>query len=261
MLGRPEQAMPTYSFEYESPPGSGSLSYSRENRKRGDVARARAILFADQTGPSAYYFDLRTRYPIAARAKRAFDMIFATAVITAIAPLLLLIMALIKITSPGPIIFRQRRIGFRCNQFDMYKFRTMVNGAHLQEKELAEKAGKSFLKFQNDPRITFLGGFLRKYSLDELPQLFNVLEGSMSIVGPRPLLLSDLDKLPRRSPLSRFSMPPGITGLWQVSGRSTCTDAARMQLDRQYVSRWSLGLDFHILLQTVGVVFTGRDAV
>jgi lipopolysaccharide/colanic/teichoic acid biosynthesis glycosyltransferase len=170
-------------------------------------------------------------------------------------------MALVKFTSPGPIIFRQRRIGFRCNQFDMYKFRTMVDGAHLKEKELSEKAGKSFLKLKNDPRITPIGGFLRKYSLDELPQLFNVLEGSMSIVGPRPLLLSDLDKLPRRSPLSRFSMPPGITGLWQVSGRSTCTDEQRMRLDRQYVNHWSLGLDFQILLQTVGVVFTGRDAV
>ena len=254
--------MSSYTFDYDRSPRSGSVAGSQRRRTtQADARRARAILFADQTGPGAYYFDLRTRFPFAARVKRAFDILFAVAVITAISPLLLLIMALVKFTSPGPIIFRQRRIGFRCNQFDMYKFRTMVDGAHLKEKELAAKSGKSFLKLKNDPRITPIGGFLRKYSLDELPQLFNVLDGSMSIVGPRPLLLSDLDKLPRRSPLSRFSMPPGITGLWQVSGRSTCTDEQRMRLDRQYVNQWSLGLDVQILFKTVGVVFTGRDAV
>jgi lipopolysaccharide/colanic/teichoic acid biosynthesis glycosyltransferase len=252
--------MSSYIFDYDLSPRSGSVAGSRR-RTTADARRARAILFADQTGPGAYYFDLRTRYPVAARVKRVFDMLFATAVITIISPLLLLIMALVKFTSPGPIIFRQRRIGFRCNQFDMYKFRTMIDGAHLQEKELAESTGKSFLKLKNDPRITPIGSFLRKFSLDELPQLFNVLEGSMSIVGPRPLLLSDLDNLPRRSPLSRFSMLPGITGLWQVSGRSRCTDEQRMRLDRQYVNDWSLGLDFQILLKTVAVVFTGRDAV
>src|SRR6185436_880792 len=164
-------------------PRSGSVAGSHRRRTIADARRARAILFADQTGPGAYYFDLRTRFPFAARVKRAFDILFAIAVITIISPLLLLIMALVKFTSPGPIIFRQRRIGFRCNQFDMYKFRTMVDGAHLKEKELAAKAGKSFLKLKNDPRITPIGGFLRKYSLDELPQLFKVLDGSMSIVG------------------------------------------------------------------------------
>ena len=143
----------------------------------------------------------------------------------------------------------------------MFKFRTMIDGAQLMEKELLEKTGRSFLKLKNDPRITPIGRFLRKYSLDELPQLFNVLNGSMSIVGPRPLLLFDLDKLPRRSPLSRFSMLPGITGLWQVNGRSGCSDGQRMRLDRQYVNRWSLGLDFQILLRTVWIVLTGRNAV
>ena len=253
--------MTTYHFDYELPENAGSVAQAAV-RRRLTSRRAKGIVFdGDATGPGTYYFDLRTRYPVAARVKRAIDLLAATAAITLLAPVFLVIMALVKLTSPGPIIFRQRRIGFRCNQFDMYKFRTMYVGSHLKEKELAEKAGTSFLKLKNDPRITPLGRFLRKYSLDELPQLFNVLEGTMSLVGPRPLLLSDLDKLPRRSPLSRFSMPPGCTGLWQVSGRSTCTERRRMRLDREYVDRWSLSLDFQILLKTVGVVVTGRDAV
>jgi lipopolysaccharide/colanic/teichoic acid biosynthesis glycosyltransferase len=243
--------MTTYHFDYTLPP----RRVSRSNRT------PLGIVLQNDAHAGAYYYDLRTRKPFAARLKRTFDMLSATLVIALISPLLLLIMALIKLTSPGPIIFRQRRIGFRCNQFDMYKFRTMYNGAHLKEKELAAQAGGSFLKLKNDPRITPIGGFLRKYSLDELPQLFNVLDGTMSMVGPRPLLVSDLDKLPRRSPLIRFSMPPGITGLWQVSGRSDCSELKRMQLDRQYVYRWSLALDFEILLRTIEVVFTGRGAV
>lgn len=241
--------MTTYHFDYTL------TRASKENRT------PLGIVLQNAAHAGAYYYDLRTRKPVAARMKRLFDLLSATALITLLAPLLLVIMALIKLTSPGPIIFRQRRIGFRGNQFDMYKFRTMYDGAHLKEKELAAKAGGSFLKLKNDPRITPIGGFLRKYSLDELPQLFNVLEGTMSMVGPRPLLGSDLDKLPRRSPLSRFSMPPGITGLWQVSGRSDCSELKRMQLDRQYVYRWSLALDFEILLRTIEVVFTGRGAV
>jgi lipopolysaccharide/colanic/teichoic acid biosynthesis glycosyltransferase len=249
--------MGTYHFDYEIPENAGSLS-QRALRRR--ARRAKGIIFGDDTGPGAYYFDLKTRYPVSARIKRAFDLLLATIAITLLSPLFVVLIALVKLTSPGPIIFRQRRIGFRCNQFDMYKFRSMYTGAHLREKELAEKASTSFLKLKNDPRVTPLGRFIRKYSLDELPQLFNVLEGTMSIVGPRPLLLSDLDKLPRRSPLSRFSTPPGITGLWQVSGRSTCSDARRMRLDRQYVDRWSLALDFQILLRTIGVVVLGRDS-
>ena len=243
--------MTTYHFDY---------TLSRSRHVSEETRTPLGIVLQNDMHAGAYYYDLRTRKPVGARLKRAFDLLSATAIITVLAPLLLAIMALIKLTSRGPIIFRQRRIGFRCNQFDMYKFRTMFDGAHLKEKELAAQSGGSFLKLKHDPRITPIGRFLRKYSLDELPQLFNVLEGTMSIVGPRPLLVSDLDKLPRRSPLSRFSMPPGITGLWQVSGRSDCSELKRMQLDRQYVYRWSMALDFEILLRTIEVVFTGRGA-
>jgi lipopolysaccharide/colanic/teichoic acid biosynthesis glycosyltransferase len=253
--------MTSYHFDYEAPPKSGRVPQAEPRRVKNSVLKARGIVFQDDSGSGSYYYDLKTRHPIGARVKRAFDLLFATALITALAPLFLLLCALVKFTSPGPIIFRQRRIGFRCNPFDMYKFRTMVAGAHLMEKELADQQGKSFLKLKNDPRITPIGKFLRKYSLDELPQMFNVLEGTMSIVGPRPLLISDLDKLPRRSGLTRFSTPPGVTGLWQVSGRSNCSDMKRLRLDRHYVEHWSLGLDFQILLRTAEVVLTGQDAV
>ncbi len=251
--------MTTYQFDYESISHRMLLRARKRRRRRRSTAKG--ILLFDQSGSHAYFYDLRTRRPVPASIKRAIDLLSATALITLLAPLLLAIMALIKLTSRGPVIFRQRRIGFRGNQFDMYKFRTMFVGAHLNERDLLEQQGGSFLKLKNDTRITPIGGFLRKYSLDELPQLFNVLEGTMSLVGPRPLLQSDLEKLPRRSTLRRFSTPPGITGLWQVSGRSNCTDLERLQFDREYVDRWSLTLDFKILFRTVAVVVTGRDAV
>jgi lipopolysaccharide/colanic/teichoic acid biosynthesis glycosyltransferase len=251
----------TYHFEYEPLQRGGSLHRRREAKAIGAARRATGIVFLDQTGPGAYFFDLRTRQPIGARVKRAMDVVMALFFIVMLAPVLIAVALAVKLTSKGPLIFRQRRIGFRCNQFEMYKFRSMYAGAELKEKELAEQSGASFLKLKNDPRITPVGAFIRKYSLDELPQLFNVLEGTMSMVGPRPLLVSDLDKLPRRNQLRRFATPPGITGLWQVSGRSNCSDLKRMQLDRRYVDRWSLGLDLRILLETVEVVLTAKGAV
>ena len=248
--------MTSYDFDYELPHLGAA-----HRRSAAEARRAKGIIFSDESGSGAYFYDLWTRRPVGARVKRALDLFVATVLVTLLSPLLIAIMIAIKLTSRGPIIFRQRRIGFRCREFDMYKFRTMYDGAHLKEKELAAQAGGSFLKLKKDPRITPIGGFLRKYSLDELPQLFNVLQGTMSIVGPRPLLVSDLDKLPRRSGLRRFSMPPGITGLWQVSGRSSCSEKKRLQLDREYVDRWSLALDFQILLRTIEVVLTGHGAV
>jgi lipopolysaccharide/colanic/teichoic acid biosynthesis glycosyltransferase len=248
--------MTEFHIDYEVTPPSPGLSPA-EKKLRHLRRRAKGIVLPDDSGSGTYYYDLTTRYPVAGRVKRLFDIVVSIAILTAISPLLLAIMALIKLTSPGPIMFYQRRIGFRCNKFLIYKFRTMVVGA---DKMQVGSAG-NFVKPKNDPRITPIGRILRKYSLDELPQLFNVLEGTMSLVGPRPLLLSDLENLPLRTRLSRFSMPPGCTGLWQVSGRSDCTDAKRMQLDRQYVDRWSLKLDWEILLKTIDVVFTGRGAV
>ncbi|HVT44086.1 MAG TPA: sugar transferase [Thermoanaerobaculia bacterium] len=245
----------TYHYDYEIPSRLPAAP-----RRAPATRRPKGIVFVEST-TQCYWFDLSTRRPVAARVKRMIDLALATMLVTLIAPLLLLIIVLIKLTSPGPVIFRQRRIGFRCHQFHMYKFRTMVAGAQALEKQLAREQGTTFLKLTDDPRVTRLGKVLRKYSLDELPQLFNVLEGTMSLVGPRPLLVSDLGTFPRRSQMRRFSMPPGITGLWQVSGRSNCDDRRRMQLDSEYVDRWSLSLDSHILLRTIDVVFNARGAV
>lgn len=218
------------------------------------------LALINETLTGVFWLDLATLHPKAARAKRLLDVTLSLALILLLLPLLLLLALLVKLTSRGPAIFRQPRIGFRCNEFAMYKFRTMFTGADASEAELARREGKAFLKIESDPRVTPLGRFLRRYSLDELPQLFNVLEGTMSLVGPRPLLLTDLNRFPRRSQMRRFSVKPGITGLWQVSGRSSCTDEQRMELDRRYVDQWSLRLDLSILLRTVRVVLSAKDA-
>ncbi|MDQ6799441.1 MAG: sugar transferase [Acidobacteriota bacterium] len=255
--------MTTYDFDYERFEESFSPRKTAQSEPRSRPTlrrRARGIVFLDRNTWGAYYYDLCTRRPLGAATKRMLDLLASTILIALLAPVFLVIITLIKLTSRGPIMFRQRRIGFRGNQFDMYKFRTMYVGSHLKEKELAEQSGGSFLKIKNDPRITPIGRFLRKHSLDELPQLFNVLEGTMSMVGPRPLLQSDLEKLPRRSVLPRFGMPPGCTGLWQVAGRSDCSESERLQLDREYFDKWTLGLDFKILFRTIAVIFTGRGA-
>lgn len=214
----------------------------------------------DRTIHGAFWFDLRTRRPYAATVKRIMDVAGSLSLIVVLAPLMLLIMALIRLTSRGEPVFVQRRIGFRCNEFGMYKFRTMIADAEAQQERLAEEQGSAFFKLQNDPRVTPVGRVLRRFSLDELPQLFNVLEGTMSLVGPRPLLITDLEKFPLRGQMRRFSVRPGMTGLWQVSGRSLTTEQQRMELDREYVNRWSIWLDVTILLRTVMVVLTGRGA-
>ena len=224
-------------------------------------SRVQTLGADDRTIHGTYWFDLETRKPFAARAKRVFDLSGALILILLFAPLFVLLIALIKLTSRGPAFFVQRRIGLRCNEFDMYKFRTMVVDAEHQQEILAAARQSDFFKLPGDPRITGLGRFLRRYSLDELPQLFNVLEGKMSLVGPRPLLVSDLQKFPLRGQMRRFSVRPGLTGLWQVSGRSSTSEEERMRLDREYVNRWSFWLDIKILARTLGAVISGRGAV
>ena len=228
---------------------------------RATPVRVEALDPRDETLHGTYWFDLRTRRPMAARIKRAIDLFGSLALIVLLGPLMLLIAALIRLTSAGPAVFVQRRIGFRCNEFSMFKFRTMIANAEELQHELEGESSQYYFKIEDDPRVTRLGAFLRRSSLDELPQLFNVLEGSMSLVGPRPLLVSDLDRLPMRAQMRRFSVRPGITGLWQVSGRSSTTDEERMRLDREYINNWSLHLDFVILLRTIGAVVSGRGAV
>jgi lipopolysaccharide/colanic/teichoic acid biosynthesis glycosyltransferase len=195
-------------------------------------------------------------------AKRTLDVIVSGALLVLFAPVFVLVIAAIRVSSRGPIFFVQRRIGYRCAEFDMYKFRTMVDGAERQEKQLLQaQSDRTFFKIQDDPRITRLGRLLRRSSIDELPQLLNVLRGDMSLVGPRPLLPSDLHRYPRASVMRRFAMKPGISGLWQVSGRSLLPDADRIRLDIDYVDNWSFSRDMALLAKTIPVVVTAKGAV
>lgn len=193
--------------------------------------------------------------------KRALDRVGAALLIILFSPLLLLITFLIKISSAGPAIFTQKRMGFRGLPFKMFKFRTMTAEAEAQRDQLLhinEMNGPVF-KARNDPRITMIGKFLRRTSLDELPQLFNVLGGEMSLVGPRPLPLTEAEKCDRWEK-RRFSMLPGITCLWQINGRNLLDFPRWMKLDLEYINNWSFLLDLKILWKTVGVVLSGRGA-
>lgn len=195
--------------------------------------------------------------------KRCFDLCCAIVLLMLFSPLYLLIALLIKLDSPGPIFFRQERIGLHCKKFKIWKFRTMVTNAEKLQANLEAKneiKDGVLFKMKDDPRITKIGKFLRLYSLDELPQLFNVLLGDMSLVGPRPLPVRDVEKF-QTPHFIRQEVLPGITGLWQVSGRSDIEkfeDAVK--LDISYIENWSILLDMRILLQTVRVVLQKTGA-
>ena len=174
-----------------------------------------------------------------------------------------LIALLIKFTSPGPVLFRQRRSGINGRPFTIYKFRTMVTNAEQLKHELAamnEMSGPVF-KVTNDPRVTPIGKFLRKYSLDEFPQLFNVLRGEMSLVGPRPLPVDEVKRFNDLAHRRRLSVKPGLTCLWQISGRNNVSDFKEwVRLDLEYIDNWSLWLDLKILWRTVPIVLSGAGA-
>jgi lipopolysaccharide/colanic/teichoic acid biosynthesis glycosyltransferase len=222
---------------------------------------AARTLSLDETGSFSWPRQLGESATVASLGKRSMDVTLALLLLLLTLPVLLLAMLAVRLTSAGPAIFVQQRIGYQGQKFRMFKLRTMRHGADKMENELAHCLdGRTFLKLENDPRVTRTGRFLRKYSIDELPQLWNVLRGDMSLVGPRPLLLCDFRKFPRREQIRRFAVKPGITGLWQVSGRSLVGDEERMRLDLEYVDRWSLGLDFAILVRTLPVVLTARGA-
>ncbi len=184
--------------------------------------------------------------------KKVFDFIFSFFLLLMISPIFLTIAILIKITSKGDIFFTQKRVGLQGRIFNVYKFRTMVTDAEKLKDELAkqnEVDGPVF-KMKNDPRITKIGHFLRRTSLDELPQFFNVLKGDMSVVGPRPPVPKEVKQYERWQ-LRRLSVKPGITCIWQVSGRNNISFEEWMRLDLQYIDTWSLRLDFILILRTV----------
>lgn len=196
-------------------------------------------------------------------AKRAFDIVGSGMLIVLLSPLLLALAVLVKASSPGPIFFKQERIGQNGEPFRMLKFRSMVPDADRKLRALlAERGGgeSPLFKVQNDPRITPIGRVLRKYSLDELPQLLNVLGGSMSLIGPRPQVAAEV-ALYRNGAHRRLLLPPGMTGLWQVSGRSRLTWEDAIRLDLYYVENWSLAADITILFRTIRAVLRpGSDA-
>ncbi|NYF89643.1 exopolysaccharide biosynthesis polyprenyl glycosylphosphotransferase [Edaphobacter lichenicola] len=195
--------------------------------------------------------------------KRATDITVSLLLLLALAPLFLMIALLIKLTDPGPVFFRQIRMGYGKRPFEILKFRTMVQNAERlmsQVEHLNETQGPTF-KLKNDPRITSAGKFLRKTSLDEIPQLINVLVGHMSLVGPRPLPLRDYEGFSQDWHRRRFSVKPGITCLWQIMGRSSIGFDEWMALDMRYIDQWSVWLDIKILFQTIPAVFRGSGAV
>jgi len=195
-------------------------------------------------------------------AKRVVDIVGASMLLVVGLPVFLVVALVIELTSRGPIIFRQERAGFHGRRFLMYKFRTMVKDAERMRDQvghLNDRTGPVF-KAAGDPRLTAAGRLLRKFSLDELPQLLNVLKGEMSLVGPRPLPMYEARQI-KGAQRRRLAMRPGITGLWQVSGRDAVDFDGWMQMDLLYVDHWSLGLDLKILLRTIPVVVRGEGAV
>ncbi|MGI4758174.1 MAG: sugar transferase [Janthinobacterium lividum] len=195
--------------------------------------------------------------------KRGLDILVAGSGLVLLSPIMLVIALGIKLTSKGPVIFSQQRYGLNKHLFKMYKFRSMVVDAEQRQaalEHLNETGGATF-KLARDPRITSIGHVLRKTSLDELPQLWNVVIGNMSLVGPRPLPMRDVSRFSEAWLMRRFSVAPGITGLWQVSGRSNITFQSWIELDLTYIDNWSFLLDLKILAKTLPAVLKGEGAV
>ncbi len=194
--------------------------------------------------------------------KGALDRLAAGLALVALAPVFAVIAAAIRLTDRGPVFFKQTRVGINSGTFQVWKFRTMVVDAEARKAHLAQlndSAGGMLFKMRRDPRITKVGGWLRRWSLDELPQLINVALGEMSLVGPRPALPSEVEKYGYEMQ-RRHKVKPGITGLWQVSGRSDLPYDEAVRLDVRYVENWSVALDLQILWKTASAVFRGSGA-
>jgi exopolysaccharide biosynthesis polyprenyl glycosylphosphotransferase len=208
----------------------------------------------------ATYTAVRDGWPLVV--KRILDVAISLIMLMLLTPLFLIVTALIKLTSNGPVFFRQQRMGLNKRKFEIFKFRTMVQNAEEMMaalEDLNEVPGPVF-KIMDDPRITPVGKFLRRTSIDELPQLFNILKGDMSLVGPRPLPVRDYQGFNEDWQRRRFSVRPGITCLWQVNGRSEIAFEQWMRLDLQYMDEWSLWLDLKILARTIPAVLRGSGA-
>ncbi len=225
------------------------------------IARSRAEILDEDIQMTTYsYLDAYYGWPGAL--KRAIDILASISLLILLSPLFLAVALLIKLTSPGAVFFRQERVGLNKRKFFILKFRTMVTDAEKMMAALEglnEVSGPVF-KIQNDPRITLLGRLLRRTSIDELPQLVNVLVGDMSLVGPRPLPIRDYEGFNEDWQRRRFTVRPGITCLWQVNGRGAIPFDRWMELDIQYLNNWSLWLDIKILARTIPAVLKGTGA-
>ena len=217
----------------------------------GVARRARRkIMFWNFTVKGAYF------------CKRLFDILGSIFILMVLSPVFIATALLVKLDSPGPIIYRQLRVGRDGRHFSFYKFRSMyVNADKRKAAMLAENESSDgvIFKMKRDPRVTRVGRFIRKFSIDELPQIFNVLTGDMSLVGPRPPLPSEVD-LYTLDDRKRLNVTPGITGLWQVSGRSDIPFKQQVQLDKEYIKSQSVWGDLVIMLKTIPAVFSGRGA-
>jgi exopolysaccharide biosynthesis polyprenyl glycosylphosphotransferase len=193
--------------------------------------------------------------------KRVLDIVTSLVGLIVLSPLLVVVALLIKLTSPGPVFFKQKRVGADGKVFICYKFRSMYNDAEQHQAELEEQneSGGATFKIKNDPRITPIGRFIRRWSIDELPQLINVHKGEMSLVGPRPLPLRDYEQMGELHK-KRLATIPGITGYWQISGRSSVSFEDMIRLDHYYIEHWSLSLDIKIILKTLGAVLKRKGA-
>jgi exopolysaccharide biosynthesis polyprenyl glycosylphosphotransferase len=220
-----------------------------------------AMMWDDGLGLPAFTIRHAALSGPASWAKRIFDLIFSSIFILCASPFIALIALLIKLDSKGPVFYQQTRVGLKGKEFGCYKFRTMIAGADALKAGLAERnerKGHAF-KIKNDPRVTRVGRALRRLSLDEVPQFFNVFRGEMSVVGPRPPVPVEVKNYGKDA-LKRLDIMPGITGLWQVSGRSDLDFEQMLELDFYYIEHWSLGLDLRIILKTVPAIFSAKGA-
>ena len=222
----------------------------------------RARLLSSSPARDGYLHYMSTAWkPMQYASKRLLDIVASASALLLLSPLLLAVAAAIKLTSKGPVLFSQQRIGLHGSLFELLKFRSMVVDAEALKDKLAalnEQTGPVF-KMQNDPRITGIGHFIRKYSIDELPQLINILRGDMTIVGPRPALPKEVAQY-KAWQRRRLSVRPGLTCYWQVSGRNSIGFEDWMRLDLRYVDNWNFGIDVQLILQTFPAVFAGRGA-
>ena len=212
-------------------------------------------------------FFLNLDYKIKHRAiKRIFDILFSLSILVLFFPVFAIIALIVAVTSKGPIVYAHNRIGRGGKKFGCYKFRSMYFDADKRLQELLknnpdlEKEWENNFKLKNDPRITPIGSFLRKTSLDEFPQFWNVLKGDLSVVGPRPVIQDEIVKYYGDKAAKVLSIRPGLTGLWQVSGRSNTSYDVRVLLDEEYINKQSLALDIKLVLKTIPAMLTSRGA-